>query len=338
MQISSFLIRARVLTGFIDVVGSHPVDPQQLLLSAGIDPAMLTDPNAAFPLQAFAQLMVLTAERLQIPDFALQMAAFKGLTVLGPIALIGLNSATVEDALKRVKEAMPYHSPALQIRLERTEQWSQIYLVHDVVLNAEQKRHLAEHMFLYALNVVRSFSRQPGTDWTINFEHSPGLSEQRYKQLYNCKVKFNQPFDSLLFPTSVLDIPMQAANSEIGNISERYVRSLIRNHPLDLIQQIEELIQRQLGVSRCTLQLIAEQLNMPSYSLQRRLAALNTCFEDIIDRLRRSRAEKMLPLTALPLTRIAESLGYSSQTSFTRSCHRWFGESPQALRTRLSKE
>jgi AraC-like DNA-binding protein len=42
-------------------------------------------------------------------------------------------------------------------------------------------------------------------------------------------------------------------------------------------------------------------------------------------------------MTAMPLQSIADFLGYSSQTSFTRACRRWFGEPPQALRSRSGR-
>lgn len=337
MLTSPYLVRARALTGFVDLVSSHGANPENLLIDAGIPPAMVDTPDAAFPLQAFAQLMAGAAEYLQMPDFSLRMAACQDVMVLGAIALIGLNSATVEDALRRVSKNMPYHSPALQAKLDRYDQWGCIRLTHDVVLTQAQKRQLTEHTFLNTINLLRSFAQLPGRDWTIHFDHSPGFSEQQYEQLYGCKVMFNQTADELLFPAKVLDMHMPSANPELCSAGERYVRSLIRNHPLDLERQVEDLIERQLGAGRCTLPVIAEQLDMPAYSLQRRLANLNACFEDIIDTLRRRRAEEMLSLTALPLTRIADCLGYSSQTSFTRSCHRWFGESPQALRARLGK-
>lgn len=62
------------------------------------------------------------------------------------------------------------------------------------------------------------------------------------------------------------------------------------------------------------------------------------CFEDIVDNVRRQRTEELLPVCTLPLQRIADSLGYSSQSSFTRSCRRWFGESPLTIRAKFAAE
>lgn len=337
MLISPFLVRARVLTGFFELVSARGASPEALLADAGIPASMVETLSAALPVQAFAQLMLRSAEQLHLPDFSVRLASQQDVMMLGAITLIGLNSATVGDALRRVSKNMPFHSPALNIELQRNNLLGCIHLSNDVDLPDEPMRHLTEYTFSHAINILRTFAQLPGKDWAIHFKHNPGFAEQRYEQLYGCKVRFNQPVDELLFPADVLDMPMHSANVELCQAAECYVRSLIRNHPLDLERQVEMLIERQMGGVRCTLPVIAEQLGIPAHSLQRRLARLNVCFEDVIDNLRRRRAEQLLPLIALPLSRIADCLGYSSQSSFTRSCHRWFGESPLALRARLSK-
>jgi AraC-like DNA-binding protein len=82
------------------------------------------------------------------------------------------------------------------------------------------------------------------------------------------------------------------------------------------------------------LPLIAKQLGLAQRSSQRRFDEQRISFEQILDDVRRRRAEELLPLNDLPMIRIAQSLGYSSQTSFTRACRRWFGTTPQAQRKR----
>ena len=334
---SPFMVRARALTGFANVVAECGADPARLLRESGLSVSLLDRPDAPIPVVAFAQLLARAAEELQVPDFSLRMAACQDLTVLGAVSLIGLNSATVGEAVLRVGRNLPYHSPALQIQLERSGEQDVLRLINDVKLDAAPMRQLAEHTLLNSTNILRRFSRLPGRDWSVHFRHAAAFPVARYAQFFGCEVVFDQPVEEIRVPASVMDTQIQYANAELRKVGEHYAGALIRYHPLDLGRQVEELIERQLGAGCCNLSVIAEQLDMPSYSLQRRLAALNLRFEDITDKVRRRRAEEMLPLTALPLSRIAECLGYSSQTSFTRSCRRWFGESPQAMRARMNK-
>ena len=52
----------------------------------------------------------------------------------------------------------------------------------------------------------------------------------------------------------------------------------------------------------------------------------------MVDGVRRESAERYLRETELSLTHLARELGYSEQSVLTRSCHRWFNDSPANIR------
>lgn len=331
---STLLLRARSLTGFGELVRTRGGDPDVLLEEAGLTPALLASPDATLPLAAFIRLLALCAQRLQMPDFGVRLAAHQDLTVLGTIALIALNSRTVREAFEGVIRNLPYHSPGLQVSLATMGALCAVRVFHVVTLTLEEHRQLSEHALFNSLNLIRTIAQVQGTGWVVNFDHPGGPERAHYPSLFGASINFDTAQAEVVIPAALLDIPIQAANPALLQSSERYLRSLIRRHPLDLPRQIEELVARQLGTGRCTLPVIAQQLGIPGHTLQRRLADQTVCFEDIVDGLRRQRALDLLPMTAVPLTRVADALGYTSQASFTRSCRRWFGEPPKALRAR----
>jgi AraC-like DNA-binding protein len=59
-------------------------------------------------------------------------------------------------------------------------------------------------------------------------------------------------------------------------------------------------------------------------------------FEDIKDAVRRDMAAAYLRQRNLPLSQVAELLGYAEPSALSRSCRRWFGETPSAVRRRLA--
>jgi AraC-like DNA-binding protein len=67
-------------------------------------------------------------------------------------------------------------------------------------------------------------------------------------------------------------------------------------------------------------------------TLQRRLQAEGGSFDTIKDSVRRDIALRFLKQTSVPLIRIARMLGYSETSALCRSCHRWFGSSPNQIR------
>ena len=70
-------------------------------------------------------------------------------------------------------------------------------------------------------------------------------------------------------------------------------------------------------------------------TLQRRLQAEGTSFEKIKDDMRREIAESLLLQPKVSLSQIALMLDYADLSTFSRSCRRWFGESPSVVRKRI---
>ena len=332
MTRAEFLVRTRALTGFVPLVKQLGGDVAALLAAKGLTVRELEDEQFSLPLRAFAELISDAATALNKPDFGILLAARQNLSVLGPIALAAQHAGCVGDALELVGRYMPYHSPGLTLTVSIEGDDAVLRLRHNLILQGEVRRHVTELPYAVSLAFMRMISRREGRDWQLSFQHDSPLSLARYRRLLGCPVALQQAEDSLRFPASLLTLPIDAANRDLQETAARTVRYLIQRSPLDLGQQVSTLVERSLATGNCTLPVIATQLQMPRHQLQRQLAALGMRFEDIVDNLRRERLQTLLPHSQIPLTEVALQLGYGDPSSLTRACHRWFGQSPKALR------
>jgi AraC-like DNA-binding protein len=91
-------------------------------------------------------------------------------------------------------------------------------------------------------------------------------------------------------------------------------------------------VRRTLGTPQGDKTGVAGLLAMHPRTLQRHLAAENTTFESIREEARKEAALHYLRETRIPLSQLAGLLGFSEQSVMTRSCRRWFGAPPSALR------
>jgi AraC-like DNA-binding protein len=328
----SILVRSRALTGFAQLVIKLGGQPTELLVSAGLSHELLDNANLSLPLQSFADLLDRAAKDLGQADFGARLAGYQDVSVLGPVALLARHASTVEDALQSIERYMPYHSPGLHMSLVRDSDRALLHLFHDASVSGSGRQQLTELTYAGTLTFLRMITQSKGSDWQLHFQYSSGLSAARYRKMFGCRVQLNQLEDVLIFPEKVLHSSLESGSAELRSAAERSVRHLIRRHRLDLARQIEVLAERQLAAGACTLSDIAALLGMPKHELQRRLAAQGYKFEDIIDNRRRALAEEFLPHTEIPLTEIAYLLGYGDPSSLTRSCRRWFGESPRVMR------
>ena len=78
----------------------------------------------------------------------------------------------------------------------------------------------------------------------------------------------------------------------------------------------------------------AAQLGISSRTLRRRLQERGLSYQDIADSVRADFARSYLESSRLSIECIAERLGFSEPTSFSRAFRRWTGMSPREFRKR----
>lgn len=326
-------VRARSLTGFAELVSRHGGDPGAMMVAVGLQPQVLSTPDAMIPFVRAAALIDLAAETLGLPDFGLRLSEYRDVSILGPIALAARYAANVREALQVVGRLMPYHTPGTQLSLD-SDMASGMTCLRCALPGYEglPARQVVEMAYVLACKFLRMVTRDTGADWVVSFPHGRGTSLARYRKAFGCTVRFDQPFDALMFPSRLLDVAIDQADDELRRSAERYIANVMRRHPLDLGRQTAALVGRQLAAGQCSLELIARQLGLHKRTLQRRLGEQGLQFEDIVDGLRRERAIEYLSQSSIPLMNVAALLGYSDQAAFIRACRRWFGESPRHVR------
>jgi AraC-like DNA-binding protein len=327
------LVRARVLTGFAELVASLGGDAAALMAGVGLPLAALDAPEEPIPLVRALMLREDAAAALNAPDFGLQLAQRQDINILGPIALSARYAATLGEALASVTRNLPYHNPGLRMTIAPdAARPGQTRLCIDIDAGAElDKRQTIEQGFGVACHFLRMTSGEHGADWTLQLRHAalPGVDYARY---FHGPVLCGSQQDALSFPSRLLEAPLAPGAGVLQAAAQRYVSSLIHRYPLDITRQVEAIVDRQLASGGGNLAQVAQTLGQHPRTLQRRLKEQGAFFEDIVDRLRRKRAEEFLSLSTIPLAEVAALLGYSEQSSFIRVCKRWFGLTPQAYR------
>lgn len=333
MNTSPLLVRARALTGFAELVKELGGDAEGLLRDVGLTTQMLIRPEATISMPGVVSLLENTASQLATPDFGLLLAQRQDYSALGPIALVARRADTVGNALIAIARNLPYHVARTSLRMEAGPAEGLIWLRYELPADiCGTQRQSVEMCCLLLIQTLRMLRGDMGADWQVLFAHPAGVPLSRYREIFGCDVACQQPGNGVIVPKALLEQVLDSGNPHIRVAVERFVANLIRRNPLDLIQQIEELIARQLANGDCSLAGIAQQLAMNERTLQRRLEAQQIRFSDILDRVRRSQAHEFLAQPALPLSEVAILLGYSEQRSLSRACLRWFGTTPATLR------
>lgn len=328
------VIRGVALEGYLDLVRELGSDPSPLLARAHLPAESLGDHESFLGYRSVITALELAASVTGHPDFGRQLALRQGLEILGPIGVAARTAATVGEALASISHYFSIYSPALSVsisvpggRYARFE-WA-------VVVNHPPPHPQAAELGVgVALQVFRLLAGAEVTPAEVSFRHQAVAQVKNYRDYFGCPVRFGQPTTGFLFKPRILEQRL-AADSGVHDVVRDYLNSIVV--PADratLAGPVRSLIQRMLSTGGLSIELVAEHLAMHPRTLQRQLAGEGTTFATLVEEVRTEEMLRYLHDTAMPLSHIAGLLGYSEQSVLTRSCQRWFGMSPSALRRR----
>lgn len=329
------LIRTTSFIGLPQLVEQLGGDIDQLLRRFQIDPRALEDDEARVPLRSLVDILECAANELGCPDLGLRMAEYQDLQVLGPVALIARNSATVGQALEEVSRFIGYHSPGIDVQLERADRDAPRLVIEIRLPGPARRRQMQELALGVGYNTMKLLCGSQFGARSVLLTGAGSLPPARYRRYFKTAAYFSQECNALVLSEEQLEMRVQQQDPQLHRVLLDYLRPFDAQTPEGLVRQVENLVLRTLPTQRCRIALIAEQLGLHERVLQRRLAELGTGFEELLEQARRSCAERYLAERHMPMSQVAGLLGYSEQSVFNRACRRWFNDTPRAVRRRL---
>lgn len=330
------LIRATNLRGFNELVTSLGGSPGRLLRQFHIPPDLEAQADAFLPFRQLALLLEASADRLACPDFALRLAGWQGLNILGPIAVVMRSADTVRTALHDVGQYLHVHSPALSLQaLPEDRDGSVRFRFQISEPRLAQTAQSYELSMGNAIHILRMLGGDALRPLAVHFMHAPLGSPAAYREQLGCPVSFRQNWCGFSLGRAQLDLCLDQADSETHRLAVSYLSSC-QAPGTQLAPRVTELIRALLPTGQCRIETVAEQLALHPRTLQRRLEREQESFERLLDAQRHQLATRYLAETGLHLSQVTGLLGYAEQSSFNRACRRWFGQTPRTRRAQLA--
>jgi AraC-like DNA-binding protein len=136
-------------------------------------------------------------------------------------------------------------------------------------------------------------------------------------------------------PASVLDHRLAGSDPEQFRIVEAQAHS---RDDLGVVFRLRRTLRILLLAQSGSGDQVARLLLMHHRTLNRRLKAEGTTFQELLDEVRFEAACQLLDTARIPITEIAVSLGYAETSAFSRAFRRWSGATPVERRRRSQKE
>jgi AraC-like DNA-binding protein len=324
------LIRGTALFDFTDLVSRLGGDGRVLMRAHGVDPEAAGDYERLLSYHAVCSVLGAAAQELDCPDFGMRLARSQGTEILGPVAVIIRHSKTVIDAIDGVCRYLYNCAPCDLAELRRGPDAA----VYTFAINVRQLAHrdqMVEKGLGTAMAALRLMLGDDFIPLRVTMQHRRIAAAETYRELFGCPVEFGAELNSIHLPNHVLGRQIRGRDAAALTLAENYLAQVRPDRAFT--DHVREMTERLLAVNQASLVVIAREMALHPRVVQRRLAELDTSFEEILDEVRRSMAWR-LSATGMQAAQIATMLGYSEQSSYARACRRWFGESPRQLAAR----
>lgn len=331
------LIRSTNLWGYAELVRDLGADPAAFMTVAGIRPGIEHEPDAFVPFATFCALLERTAAELGCPDLGLRMSRRQGLPMLGPLAVVARNAATVQEGFAAIGRYLYVHSPALQLSQVPAEDPGRVRCLYRITEPPTTGEHLPYEMSMgNAAGILRMLAGEGARLSLVSFQHGRVAPTWAYEEALGCPVAFGASWCGFEVTTELAERRIDHADPQTARVATAYLEATYPSVRASTTETVAGLVRRLLPTGQCTVEVVADQLSLHPRTLQRRLRAEGGGFAEIVDAQRRELAEHHLADPEMALAHIASLLGYSEQSAFTRSFRRWYATSPRAYRAALA--
>lgn len=332
----STFVRSGAVAGYEKLCASVGIDPQQLLEETGLSASCLLYPELRLPTEKVAQLLERSAQLSGVTTFGLQLAHNRPLSALGPIALVLREQPTLRHVINVFNRYPQLRASAIALQIDQYEDVAVLRqeLIGGEVVAMRQAVELGIGM------VVRSVQLMLGPDWRplgVSFAHRATAGSTSHARILQCPVQFDAGYTGVLCRPADIDRPLPLADPEMARHAQAYVDSLRMQAETDMAGQVRHMLSVALPAMKTGVAAIAKDLGISPRMLQRRLGEEGTTFSALLAKVRADRVLHLLASSGRGLSDIAELVGFTHQSTFSRWFRAEFGCSPSEFQ-RLHQE
>lgn len=324
-------LRAGPLVALWDLLPELGVDRMAVFASAGIDPALIEDPDNPVPFTAAGRALMIAAEKSGCRHIGLLVGRRCGIEVLGPVGLMARNAPSVGVALGDIILNLHLHDAGAVPSLEVDGRVATLsYAIYDRAV--EGAEHIYDCAIVIACNILRGLC---GHDWRpdeVLLSRSRPRASAPYGKVFDAPVRFDADMSSVVFRARFLAMRPEGADPAVYAALGKQIAALEAVAEHDLPHRLRRALRFMLVTGRGSRQEVAKMFSMHGRTLNRRLQARGTSFHALVDEVRFEIARQLLGDTRMSLGQIAATLDYADASAFTRAFRRWSGAAPSAWR------
>ncbi len=320
-------------------------DVESIYPQCGLSLREANDPETRLTIPQFVALMTYARRYLREGESASQQyLRHMPITINGMVGMAVLSADTVAEALDIGRRYFPLMMPCVEMRREDHGNKVHFRFITLVSLGSPFDETLIEVVIGNMLKLIRYSSGQPElgsvpfTGVEAHFRHERRGDLAAYSAYGDASFKFLKRDDQLILPREVLSQALATRNR-----STRMTLEALLDAKLQVLQHYNQASVRVRHLLAGAAEQgdypdiaqVADRLALSTRTLSRRLAEEGYTLSQLIEEVRMVRAETLLIETTTSLLQIAQQVGYSDLSAFSRAFKRVKKRSPSALRASL---
>lgn len=326
---------ATALTSWVKAIrrtlDARGVDGDKLLIEAGLDPGLLDDPKARYPVANTARLWALAVAATDDPCLGLAVASSAAPTTFHALGYSIMASASLRDMLSRIVRYFRIVTDVSALEVRETAMAFEL-VVHTPETGVQPAPEAVDAFISLLVRTARGLAGRSLLPLRVCLRRARPAGTDCHERILRCPVEFNSPLDLVSFARDDCLRPLDTANAELARfndeISRQYLEQLDRS---SLRDRVRECLVSRLAQGEPVAEDIAATLHLSLRSLQRHLAEEGSSYDQMLEETRLDLARSYLR-GRYSISEIAYLLGYADASCFSRAFRRWTGQTPSQFR------
>jgi AraC-like DNA-binding protein len=318
---------------------SRGLDVPGLFAAAGIPAARLENPGERFGVDEVSALWELAVARSGDATLGLDRELTLKYVNFDVVGYAMLSSPDLRSALHAFARYLALISDAATFELLPAAGGAAWLMLGHTGNTRPVPRQRFAYGLLSVLTLCQWLTRRDVRALAAEFKFAQPAEAAAYQAAFACPLRFDRGENQLLLAAADLDAPIPSRNPSLLALHEQVMHErLAALGHAGIGARVSEEIIRRLHRGEPRREDIAASLALADRTLQRRLQAENTSFQQLLDDARRELARKYLADTRHSLAEVADLLGFLDTSNFFRACKRWFGVPPGQYREQLAAQ
>ncbi|MGZ6017321.1 MAG: AraC family transcriptional regulator ligand-binding domain-containing protein [Phenylobacterium sp.] len=309
--------------------GHSPEHRAAILAGAGVTEAMVRDQAADISL--FQQVrQVENLSRMFGEGWAFMAPELWNPSSHGALGVAALAAPDIAGMVEVLVRFAYARAPFYELALRSDGAWRQLDYTLTAPIDEALWRPMVEISFMGMRTLFATVLGRPPIAAQFQFACAEPGHASAVRANLGDGVTYGAPRNAMRFPAEwlALESPFADAALFAAAVHELQLAMQRVSQPAGLRGRVERLLST-LPASGLSAEAIARRTGVSRRTLVRRLAESGAGYRQLADAELRGRAERLLASGTLTHAQIAEELGYTDPTSFSRACRRWFrGERP----------